>query len=101
MAPPNRSNNVDLTSPEPESQSTRSKSAATSQSSSLPNAFSHLMGGKGKGPEVILRDRYKRPTPIYNKNYNPHEAPRVDIPKGYSPYIFKEPLFNDRLVVVA
>ena len=59
------------------------------------------MGGKGKGPEVILRDRCKRPTPIYNKNYNPHEALRVDILKGYSPYIFKEPLFDDRLVVVA
>ncbi len=103
MPPSNTSNNVDLTSPEPESRTTRSvsaaASAAVSQSSSLPNAFGRLIGSKGKEPEQQLRDHCKRPEPTYNTNYNPYESPREDLPGGYTPYVFNEPLFNDRPVI--
>jgi hypothetical protein len=100
MPPSNTSNNVDLTSPGPELRSIRSTSATASQSSSLPNAFSQMMGDKGKAPEVVLRDRCKRPTPTYNSNYNPYEPPRADLPRGYTPYVFNEPLFDDRPVII-
>jgi hypothetical protein len=96
MAP----SNIDLTSPEPSVRSIRSTSAATAQSSSLPNAFGRMMD-KEKGPPAVLRDSCLRPTPEYNANYNPYVVPREDLPGGYSPYVFKEPLFDDRPVIVA
>jgi hypothetical protein len=92
--------NIDLTSPEPSTPSIRSTSATTSQSSSLPNAFGRMME-KQKGPEMVIRDQCMRPTLEYNTNYNPYAIPRDDLPGGYSPYVFKEPLFDDRPAIVA
>jgi hypothetical protein len=90
--------NIDLTSPRPSPRSTRSTSiAVTSQSSSLLNAFSHLMD-KGKGRDwgnLVLRDTYLRLVPEYNTNYNLYAIPSEDLLNGYSPYAFKEPLFDD------
>jgi hypothetical protein len=95
--------NIDLTSPGPSPRSTRSTSAtATSQSSSLPNAFGRLMD-KGKGRDrgdPVLRDTCLRPAPEYNTNYNLYAIPSKDLPNGYSPYAFKEPLFDDRPVSI-
>jgi hypothetical protein len=95
MAPPN----IDLTSPEPSSRSTRSTSIATTSQSSIPNTFGRMMQNE-KGRDPILRDTCSRPAPKYNTNYNPYAIPREDLPNGYSPYIFKEPLYNDRPVIV-
>jgi hypothetical protein len=95
--------NIDLTSPRPSSRSTRSTSTATtSQSSSLPNAFGRLIDkGKGRDPgDPVLRDTCLRPTLEYNTNYNPYAIPSEDLPDGYNPYAFKEPLFDDRLISI-
>ena len=93
------SSNIDLTSPESSSRAIRLTSTTTSQLLSVPNAFNRIMD-KGKGPSLVLRDTCSRPTPAYNSNYNLYAIPCEDIPGGYSPYIFKEPLYDDRLVVV-
>src|SRR5437016_6144751 len=57
--------------------------------------------GKGKGPEIVIHDRCKRPTLKYNQNYNLYEPLCKDLPGGYSLYVFKEPLFDDRPAIVA
>ncbi len=88
---------IDLTS---KASGTRSTSAAPS-GSSLPNAFGRMMAGKGPAQEVLIRDKCKRPEPEYNTNYNPYEQPRKDLHGGYSPYVFGEPLWDDRAIVVA
>jgi hypothetical protein len=95
MAP----SNVDLSSPEPSSRATRSTSATTSQLPSIPNAFNRIMDN-GKGPFQVLRDTCSRPTPEYNSKYNPYVIPCEDTFGGYSPYVFKEPLFDDRPIIV-
>jgi hypothetical protein len=38
---------------------------------------------------------------MYNTNYNPHKAPSDDQPAEYSLYVFREPLFDNKEVVVA
>ena len=95
MAP----SNIDLSSLEPSSRVIQSTSAITSQLLLIPNTFNCIIN-KGKGPSLVLRDTCSRPTPAYNSNYNPYAIPCEDIPGGYSPYVFKEPLYDDRPVVV-
>lgn len=90
---------MDLNSPESSSRSTRSISIATTSQSSIPNAFGRIMPGE-KGRDPILRDTCIRPMPQYNTNYNPYAMPREDLPAGYSPYVFKEPLYDDRPIIV-
>jgi hypothetical protein len=46
-------------------------------------------------------DRCKRPKPIYNNKYNPYALILSDIDKTYSPYVYGEPLYNDRAIIVA
>ncbi|PMD20105.1 hypothetical protein NA56DRAFT_660012 [Hyaloscypha hepaticicola] len=90
MAP----SDIDLTSLEPSLRFTRLTSVTTISQSSLANAFSRIMPGE-KGRDLILRDTCIRPTPQYKTNYNPYAIPREDLLTGYSPYVFKEPLYND------
>jgi hypothetical protein len=52
-------------------------------------------------PLVVIRDRCLCPPLIYNTNYNLYKSLRDDLPGGYSPYVFKEPLFDDRPVIVS
>ena len=84
---------MDLNSPEPSSRSTRLISITMTSQSSIPNAF-----GRIKGRDPILRDTCIRSTPQYNTNYNLYAMPYEDLPDGYSPYVFKEPLHDDRPV---
>ncbi len=79
---------IDLTS---EALGTRSVSAVPS-GSSLPSAFSRMMDPNRPLQDVRLRDKCYRPEPTYNTNYNPYEKPRTDLPGGYTPYVFPEPL---------
>jgi hypothetical protein len=58
------------------------------------------MDPKGKGPKIVIRDRYTRPVPVYNDNYDLYKEPREDLPSGYSPYVPKEPLFNNRAAII-
>jgi hypothetical protein len=67
----------------------------------LPSAFDLMLQPQPTVPTQSPRDRCARPIPMYNTNYNPHKAPSNDQPAGYSPYVFREPLFDDKEVVVA
>jgi hypothetical protein len=91
--------NIDLTSPKPSSRSTRSTSIAMTSQSSIPNAFGHMMQNE-KGHNTLLRDTCLCPIPKYNTNYNPYATPREDLPNDYSPYVFKEPLYDNRAIIV-
>ncbi len=91
--------NANLTSLKPSSRATPSTSATTSQLTSIPNAFNRIMD-KGKGPYQVLRDTCSRPTPEYNSKYNLYVIPYEDTFSGYSPYVFKEPLFNNRPIII-
>ena len=63
------------------------------------NAFSRLML---RAPvNIVKRDTYTRPTLSYNSNYDPYKLPSETRALGYSPYVFGEPLFNDRPVLRA
>jgi len=50
--------------------------------------------------EVVHHDKCKRLSPTYNANYNPYKEPPDGINKGYSPYVYREPLWDDRPVVI-
>ena len=93
------SSNIDLTSPKPSSRVTRLTSITTSQLLSVPNTFNHIID-KGKSPSLVLRDTYLYPTPVYNSNYNLYTILYKNIPGKYSPYIFKELLYNNRPIII-
>jgi hypothetical protein len=76
----------------------REASAAPSElSSTLLDAFSEMM----QPVENEVRDRCRRPSLTYNSNYNPYEPPRDDLPLSYSPYVFREPLYDGQEVIVS
>jgi hypothetical protein len=60
-----------------------------------------MMARKGKIQEVLHRDICNHPEPIYNTNYNPYKKPPKERPGGYSPYVYREPLWDDRPILVA
>ena len=47
-----------------------------------------------------LRNRCTRLVPTYNHYYNPYKLLLEDLLKGYSLYVYKEPLFDNRAIVV-
>jgi hypothetical protein len=58
------------------------------------------------GPAPVIqstakRDCYIRPTPQYNHNYDIYKKPSNDIRCDYSPYVYGEPLYDDRPIIVA
>jgi hypothetical protein len=50
---------------------------------------------------LVQRDKYARPIPQYNENYDPFKPANPDIPKTYSPYDYRELLFDNREALVA
>ena len=64
--------------------------------STLLNSFGQIMQ---ELPNIPNRDQCRWPHPTYNFNYNPHKPPCDDLPKGYSPYIYREPLYNNQEVI--
>jgi len=60
------------------------------------NTFSRMMGGQPPVADPIVKDKCKRPIPTYNTNYNPDKLPPMGLSPAYSPYVFGEPLFDDR-----
>ena len=77
---------------------TASEASATPLGSTAPSVFGRMMGTETVQKKAI-RDTCKRPTPTYNTKYNPFEKPSPDVPGGYSPYKYLEPLFDDQLVI--
>jgi hypothetical protein len=80
---------------------TASQASAVPSTSTLPNAFGQLMQSQQATTSTAQRDRCQRPSVVYNQNYNLYTAPPVDLPPIYLPYVFREPLYNDRAVIVA
>ena len=85
----------------------REASSAPS-TSTLPSAFGRMMAASSgistpTAPETptLLRDRCRRPVPIYNERYNPFQAPPADLDPEYSPYKNGEPLHDDRPILTA
>jgi hypothetical protein len=67
----------------------------------MSNAFSRLMAAAPVVQSTVKRDLYTRPTPVYNQYYNPFQVPADDLYPDYSPYVYGEPLYDDRAIVVA
>jgi hypothetical protein len=65
------------------------------------NVFSVLIGSSKLAADTIVKDKCKRLIPTYNHNYNPDKLPPTDLPGGYLLYVFGEPLFDDRAVLLA
>jgi hypothetical protein len=76
-----------------------SQASATTSSTVLPNAFNRLM--QTDSLPAVKRDRCLRLPPTYNRNYDPFKPRPEDLPGGYSPYTFGEPLYDDRPVIIA
>ena len=53
-----------------------------------------------KGRDLILHNTYIRLILQYNTNYNLYAILREDLLVKYNPYIFKEPLYNNRLITI-
>ena len=84
------------------SEDTRNLLVVASESTP-PNAFGRMMGATAStasSPAPQQRDRCKRPVPSYNSNYDPYKLPADTLPGGYSPYVNREPLFDNRAIIV-
>ena len=77
-----------------------SETSHTPSGSSLPNAFGRMMASGSVVQATVKRDLCSRPTPIYSDNYDPYKPANSKLPKGYSPYDFGEPLFDDRAAFI-
>ena len=80
---------------------TRSETSPTPSGSSLPNAFGRLIASRGVVQAAVQRDRCSRLVPKYNDNYDPYQPAKSGLPANYSPYDHREPLFDDRSIIVA
>jgi len=69
--------------------------------STLLNAFGQMMHPQPILQKEEIRDQCQRPSPIYNSNYNPNRPPPDNLPGGYSPYVFGEPLYDNREAIVS
>jgi hypothetical protein len=78
-----------------------SQASSITSGSTLPNAFSRMMGPAPVIQSAAKRDSCARPTPQYNHNYNPYKKPSNDLQCDYSPYVYGEPLYDDRPIIVA
>jgi hypothetical protein len=81
--------------------STTSQASRNNLQGPLPNAFGRMMSSSQPAQAIVVKDKCDRPTPTYNHNYNPNEPPRDDLPKGYSPYVYGEPLYDDRPAIIS
>jgi hypothetical protein len=84
-----------------ENDNTASQVSSITSRSTLPNAFSRMMGPAPVIQSTAKRDRYTRPIPQYNHNYDLYKKPSNDLRRDYSPYIYGEPLYDDRPIIVA
>jgi hypothetical protein len=66
-----------------------------------PNTFTAIMRPAEPFPVKVIKDKCNRLTPIYNGNYNPEKLAPEDQLLDYSPYAFREPLFDDRAAIIS
>ena len=62
-----------------ENDNTASQISSITSGSTLPNAFSRMMGPAPVVQSTAKRDRCTRPTPQYNHNYDPYKKPSNNI----------------------
>src|SRR6266536_4192693 len=84
-----------------ENDTVASQVSTTTSRSTLPNAFNRMIQPAPVVQSTVKRDRCTRPTPTYNHNYNLYKKPPVDLRSDYSPYIYREPLYDDQLIIIA
>jgi hypothetical protein len=84
-----------------ESSNSRSGTSLAPSANTVTSVFGRMMNAAPPQTGFSARDRCFRLTPIYNNNYDPNRAPPTDQHIGYSPYVYGEPLYDDRAVVVA
>ncbi|KAL5331077.1 hypothetical protein ACEPPN_000606 [Leptodophora sp. 'Broadleaf-Isolate-01'] len=75
------------------------RSAATT-TTPLVNPFATIMAPEASREKRVLRDYCFRPKPTYNDYYDLNKTPNMKNHEDYSPYDYREPLFNDRKVLV-
>jgi hypothetical protein len=80
---------------------TASQVLSITSGSTLPNTFSRIIGPAPIVQSTAKRDYYTRPTPQYNHNYDLYKKPSNDLRRDYSPYIYREPLYDDQPIIVA
>ena len=80
---------------------THSETSPTPSGSSLPNAFGRIIASRGVVQAAIQRDRYSRLVPKYNEYYNLYQPAKSGLPTSYTPYDYREPLFNNRSTIIA
>jgi hypothetical protein len=80
---------------------TASQASATTLGTPLPNALARMMAPSRPSASTSVRDRCRRPEPTYNYKYDPYRLPSDFIDGEYSPYVYGEPLYNDRAVIIA
>ena len=78
-----------------------SQASTTASGLTMSNAFSRLMAAALVVQSTTKRDLYTRPIPVYNQYYNPFQVLVDDLYSDYSPYVYGEPLYDDRAIVVA
>ena len=64
-------------------------------SATLIDLFKQMMELKAAEKLVSLRDYCSYPELVYNDRYNPNKPPNEKNRGDYSPYGFREPLFDD------
>lgn len=80
---------------------TTSPVSTTNSQSTMTNMFGCIMSNSQLAQLVVVKDKCNRPTPTYNHNYNPDLHPRDDLPGGYSPYVHRELLYDDRPAIIS
>jgi hypothetical protein len=66
----------------------------------MPSAFGRIISNSRTTPAQPMRDLCNRPSVFYNNNYDLASLSPVDLVKNYSLCDWKEPLFDDRSIVV-
>jgi hypothetical protein len=77
------------------------KAFASTFKSTLPSAFGRMMQPNRPLTALLVRDRCTRPELTYNDKYNPYVLLPSDLNKEYSPYVYRELLYDDRAITVA
>ena len=73
---------------------TRLETSPTPLGSSLPNTFGRIMASRGVVQAAVQRDRCSRLVPKYNEYYDPYQPAKSGLPTSYTPYDYREPLFD-------
>jgi len=74
---------------------------STPSATLITNPFAYMMEGRSSEGPCVKKDKCTRPAVTYTTNYDPYKPPSDTQPKGYSPYVSGEPLFDDRAVIIA